>query len=87
MDDILIYSTNIQQHIKHIHQVLSQLQDASLSIKLSKCAFLMKSVEYLGFVVTSNGTTTNPEKIKAVLRYSPPTNVTEIEQFLGMAGV
>jgi hypothetical protein len=87
MDDILIYSTNIQLHIKHIHQVLSQLQDARLSIKLSKCAFLMESVEYLGFVVTPNGTTTNPDNVKAVLRYPAPTNVTEVEQFLAMAGV
>jgi hypothetical protein len=86
-DDILIFSADMQQHIKHIHQVLAQLQEANLSIKLSKCAFSMESVEYLGFVVTPNGTMTNPDKIKSVLKYPPPTNASEVELFLGMTGV
>jgi len=52
LDDVIIYSTSIEQNIKHIDIVLGLLQKAGLKIKLSKCTFLQTSVNYLGHVIS-----------------------------------
>lgn len=68
-------------------QVLTQLKNANLSIKLSKSQFCFDSVEYLGFIVSKQGVSASSEKIKPILNYQIPTNLTESERFLGMTGV
>ena len=62
LDDVIIYSTSIEQHIKHIDIVLGLLQEAGLKIKLSKCTFLQTSVNYLGHVISDKGITPDPKK-------------------------
>ena len=54
--------------------------------KFSKCEFLLKEVAFLGHVVSSNEVTVDPSKVEAVNCWSRPTNVTEIHNFLGLAG-
>ncbi|CEP15289.1 hypothetical protein [Parasitella parasitica] len=86
-DDVIIYSRTVEEHKKHIDLVLTALQNANLSIKLTKSKFLLDSVEYLGFIVSSQGVSANPEKVKPIIQYQTPTNLTELERFLGMTGV
>lgn len=87
MDDIIIYSTDIKQHIQHIKLVLQRLKYANLSIKLSKCQWFLPQVEYLGFIISQEGVKGYPEKIKPIIKYPAPTNLQELERFLGMTGV
>ena len=54
--------------------------------KLSKCQFLLDSVSFLGHVISTEGVSVDPQKIEAILNWKPPTNVTEIRSFLGLAG-
>ncbi|KAG1136977.1 hypothetical protein G6F38_011651 [Rhizopus arrhizus] len=87
LDDIIIHSKSPSQHILDVEQVLSRLKAANLSINKEKCAFGLKSVEFLGFIVSDKGISANPEKIAPILALSAPTNLKEVERFLGVCGV
>lgn len=87
LDDIIIYSTDWKSHVIDLEQVLQKLQNANLSINIKKCAFALTSIEFLGFIVSQNGVEANPEKVKPILQVPAPTNLKELERFLGMTGV
>ena len=86
IDDILVYSKNEEDHEYHLRQVLQRLRNEKLYAKFSKCKFWLQEVGFLGHIVNSQGLSVDPEKVKAVLDWSRPTNVTEIRSFLGLAG-
>jgi len=75
MDDILIYSSSLEEHVKLLHEVFTILQQNQLLIKTSKCSFDQRSVEYLGHVVSAQGVSTDPAKIKAVSQWPVPSNI------------
>jgi len=62
-DDILIYSHSLEQHLDHLRQVCTILRKEKLYANPKKCAFLATQVHFLGFVVSSNGVSTDPEKV------------------------
>jgi len=55
LDNILIYSENEEQHIEHVTQILEALMQAGLQIKPQKCEFHTNNIEYLGFILTTEG--------------------------------
>jgi hypothetical protein len=67
MDDFLIYSKTIKKHKKHVKKVLKRLQEAGLQASISKCEFHVQRTKYLGFIITTEGVETDPEKI-AIIR-------------------
>src|SRR5690606_16923696 len=85
LDDILIYSKNYQQHVEHVKQVMKELQNAQLQVKLSKCIFHAKEVEFLGFIINADGVKMDQNKVKSILDWKPPKSVKEIQSFLGLA--
>jgi len=62
LDDILIYSSSLDEHLAHIQAVFDRLRQHHLKLKLKKCKFMMQSTTYLGFVVGENGINPDPEK-------------------------
>src|SRR6185369_2682092 len=86
IDDILIYSKNIQEHEQHLRVVLEKLRMHRLYAKFSKCEFWLEKVAFLGHILTAEGVAVDPEKIEAVSNWQQPTNVSEIRSFLGLAG-
>jgi len=66
-DDILVYSSSYEEHIQHLATVLQWLSDDQWKIKFSKCKFAQRSIAYLGHVITGNGITTDPAKVKVVV--------------------
>jgi hypothetical protein len=86
IDDILIYSKSMKEHEEHLQIVLQWLQDHQLYAKFSKCEFWIKEVPFLGHVVSPEGITVDPGKVKEVLEWKPPTMVSEVRSFLGLAG-
>jgi hypothetical protein len=84
IDDILIYSS-IEEHEEHLWIVLQRLWDHQLYAKFSKCEFWIKEVPFLGHVVSPEGITVDPSKVKEVLEWKPPTTVSEVRSFLGLA--
>lgn len=85
-DNILVYSKTFEEHIEHLHQVLSLLAQDQWHIKLSKCRFVVREISYLGHTISSAGVATDSSKIEAVQLWPTPTNVKELRSFLGLAG-
>uniref|UniRef100_A0A3B1KDF0 Gypsy retrotransposon integrase-like protein 1 n=1 Tax=Astyanax mexicanus TaxID=7994 RepID=A0A3B1KDF0_ASTMX len=85
LDDIVIFSSDLQQHLQRLDMVLSRLQQHNLKLKLEKCHFFQTRVSYLGHVISESGVETDPEKIRAVVDWKRPTTVKEVRSFLGFA--
>ena len=83
LDDILIYSENEKQHVLDVQDVLTCLAKARLLLKPEKCKFHVKSVDFLRFIVTTEGIKMDPDKVKSILDWPTPTTVKEIQGFLG----
>ena len=66
IDDILIYSKDEESHRKHLRAVLERLREHKLYVKLSKCSFWQKSIGFLGHIVSDQGISVDPEKIRAI---------------------
>lgn len=62
-DDIQVYSATLEAHIQHLKEVLKLLQKHQWQVKGSKCAFAQRHIAYLGYVIDSNGVSTDPEKL------------------------
>jgi hypothetical protein len=86
IDDILIFSKTEEEHEKHLRLVLEKLRSNQLYAKLSKCEFWLTEVAFLGHVISTGGVLVDPSKVKDVLNWIPPTNVSEIRSFLGLEG-
>ena len=86
IDDILIFSKTEEEHAEHIRMVLQKLREHKLYAKRSKCEFWLKEVSFLGHVVSNGGIAVDPGKVQDVLNWKPPTTVSEIRSFLGLAG-
>ena len=72
LDDIIIYSSSVEQHAKRLDKVLQRLDEANLYIQLSKCNFAVTEVEYLGHIVSDKGIRPDPKKISAIINYPQP---------------
>lgn len=83
LDDILIYSDNIEDHQKHVQKVLQKLREAEVTLKATKCEFHTDTVEYLGFVVKPEGVLMDTEKIKTVKEWPTPGKLRDVQSFLG----
>src|SRR5262249_34145160 len=86
IDDILVYFRSQEEHEEYLAVVLQILRDNQLYAKLSKCEFWLDRVGFLGHIVSKEGIQVDPQKVEAVSNWPRPTNVTEIQSFLGMAG-
>ena len=86
IDDILVYSRSEDEHADHLRAVLQTLYDRKLYAKFSKCKFWLKSVAFLGHIVSDEGIKVDTQKIEAVKSWPRPTTPTEVRSFLGLAG-
>ncbi|KAF5503436.1 Transposon Tf2-6 polyprotein [Colletotrichum fructicola] len=87
MDDVLIYSNGSRQdHEAKVKLVLHKLAAAGLRLDPHKCAFSVKTVKYLGFIITAGvGISCDPEKLKAIKGWAAPKTVKGVRSFLGFA--
>ena len=86
IDDILVYSGSPKEHAEHLRTILQILRERQLYAKFSKCQFWLDKVAFLGHVISAEGISVNPHKIEAIVNWKPPTNVSEVCSFLGLAG-
>ncbi|KAL2253005.1 UNVERIFIED_CONTAM: Transposon Tf2-12 polyprotein, partial [Sesamum indicum] len=84
-DDILVYSSTLEEHVTHLKQVLEVLRKERLFGNLKKCDFCTNKVIFLGFVVSSEGITVDEEKLKAIQDWPTPTTIGEVRSFHGLA--
>lgn len=86
IDDILVYSKDRESHEGHLRAVLGRLREQQLFAKLSKCSFWQRSIGFLGHIVSDQGVSVDPEKIRSIQEWPRPRNATEVRSFLGLAG-
>ena len=86
LDDILVFSDNLEDHLKHIREVFDLLRAAGLKLKLKKCEFLKDSVSYLGHIITPQGLLPDPSKIEKIANFPTPKSADEVRIFLGISG-
>ena len=82
LDDILIFSKDLKDHIKHMRKVLKRLQIYKLFIKFLKCAFSVKKVEFLRFIVNIYGIKMDPAYMIMILKWLTPRSFRDIQVFL-----
>ncbi len=85
LDDILIFSSSLQEHVQHVRRVLQRLLENGLFVKAEKCAFHAQSVPFLGFIVSPEGVRMDPDKVKAVLSWPIPDSLKALQRFLWFA--
>ncbi|MBW0572296.1 hypothetical protein O181_112011 [Austropuccinia psidii MF-1] len=85
LDDIMVFSKSEEEHVTHVSTVLSRLRANNLFAKASNCLFHVSSVEYLGYVVSSEGLKMDQVKLQQILNWPPPRNLKALQSFLGFA--
>lgn len=84
IDDVLVFSRTLEEHLQHLRQVIQRIRDAGLKLKPSKYSFVREEVEYLGHIITPHGLKTNPRLTSAIVDFPQPRTLTELRRFLGM---
>lgn len=86
LDDIIVFSTSLQEHIQRLRDVFTRLRKANLKIQLDKSEFLCHSVPYLGHIIGKDGVRPNPDKIEIIKKFPVPKTSRDIKSFLGLLG-
>ena len=81
IDDVIIFSKSIEDHLVHLEEVFRRLREANVKLNQGKCSFVKHKVDYLGHVVTPDGVSPNPDKIRVVQEFPTPTNLKELRNF------
>ena len=85
LDDVLIFSDTLEEHVVHVKKVLSRLRKYGLICKLSKCEFHVTSVSFLGFIISPDGISMEPDRVTAITEWPVPKSVQDVQIFLGFA--
>ena len=83
LDDILIYSDTLEEHHRHIREVLLRLWNNKLYARGDKWSFHEDTIKYLGFILSPNGLSMDPSKVSTILEWLEPRKVKHIQSFLG----
>ena len=86
LDDIIVYSSTVDDHLKRLEAVFQRLIAAGLKLKASKCDLFRTSLTYLGHVISCGGISTCEDKVEAVRNWPQPQTVTQVRGFLGFVG-
>ncbi|MBW0534889.1 hypothetical protein O181_074604 [Austropuccinia psidii MF-1] len=85
LDDIMVFSSSEEEHVRNVASALQRLRDNKLFSKASKCLFHSSSVEYLGCVVSSDGLKIDSSKVQQILNCPQPKNIKALQSFLGFS--
>ncbi|CEP07122.1 hypothetical protein [Parasitella parasitica] len=84
LDDLFCYSKDLESHLlEDLKKVFHCLRKGNLSLNPAKCHFFKRSIKFLGYIVSAEGISTDPEKIAKIKDLPPPSSVTALKSFLG----
>ena len=86
LDDIIVYSDTLEEHLEQLTQLLTALRSANLVVNLAKSEFVKGSVEYLGHVVGQGKIKPKHANVQSLLDMPPPSDLRSLRRFLGAAG-
>ena len=82
LDNILVHSKNPSEHLEHLEKVFNALKQENIKLKLSKCQFAQRKVNYLGHTLTKNQIVPLCDNTKSIKNFPTPTNVKSLQKFL-----
>src|SRR5215469_10307313 len=82
--DIIVLGRTFDEHMQNLHDVFNRIRSAGLKLSAKKCSLFQTEVKYVGHLITNEGVSTDPDKIKAVKEWLAPSNVHELLSFLGL---
>jgi len=85
IDDVIIFSKTAEERAVRLERVLDRFDRTNLQLHPQKCSIARPQVNYLGCVLSQEGITASPDKVKAVQNYPTPANVKDVRAFLGLA--
>ena len=85
IDDIIIFSRSVDEHLVHLKSVFDRLRDANLRLHPQKCHFLQSEILYLGHILTPEGVKVDEKKLEVLKTYPVPRTVKQVRQFIGYA--
>ena len=87
LDDIIVFSRSIEDHFQHLGEILAILKEAGLSLKLKKCNFFTKTVDYFAHVMRPGKLEVSEKNTAALKGFKEPTTQTQLRSFLGMCNI
>jgi len=85
IDDVIVGTESEEGHDELVVEVIKRLEENDLYVKLEKCKWKVKEVEFLGVVIGPEGIKMEEEKVKGILEWPMPKSVKEVQKFLGLA--
>lgn len=84
LDDVIVHAADFDSHLRNLAAVLEKFRQGNLKLNPKKCCLFKSRVTFLGYVVSQEGISTDPEKISAITRWPTPKNGKEVKSFLGL---
>ena len=84
MDNIIVYGKSVEDHDENLHKTLQIIKESGLKLNKNKCEFRKSTLNYFGHVLSADGVSPDPGKVKAIRELPAPTNVPELRQVIGM---
>ena len=85
LDDVIVYSASVDEHVYHLRQVAERLRNANLKVKVKKCKFLQAKIKFLSHIIERGTIKPNPDKVASLREFKTPTTTTEAQSFMGLA--
>ena len=83
LDDVLIYSTMVEEHFELLEKVFACLCKYKFYCKLKKCSFLQWTTTFLGFDIMPEGLQISDAKVRSLKEWPKPTTIQQVQLFLG----
>lgn len=85
LDDILIFSSSLEEHRVQVKNVLSRLRDHQLYAKAEKCKFEKETIQFLGMIISTPGISMDPQKVCTILDWPTPADRKGVQRLIGFA--
>lgn len=84
LDDSVVFSNTVNDHIGHLKAVLTFLKDAGVTLKLKRCFYFYNKIGCVGQVISPGSLEVAPQVTATIETLNPTSNVTELRSFLGL---
>jgi len=85
MDDILIYSEPIEEHVVMVRNIMDRLRKTGLCVSIQNSTFHAREVEFLGYKISDHGISMTTNKVEEITAWLPPQKVVDVQRFMGFA--